>query len=201
MVWNKKQRTYVQVNIIINLLKIKTTNFNKLTVQAKIKSTFRNSKIALLQINNILRTFLSNSLIHYFNLYILVLVNWSTCRPTVCFSLFAFWLHRVSAFQKSNDFHKWNAKIIPTLSSFFAGILIDTLTVFSRWRCRNLGEKLQHVYTNLQLQLSKQKISETQTPSLTAVLDFPELFQNYANPEFFSMNCNRTCIKSSTGTD
>ena len=31
--------------------------FNKLTVQAKIKSTFRNSKITILQINNILGTF------------------------------------------------------------------------------------------------------------------------------------------------
>ena len=36
---------------------MKTINFNKLTVQTEIKSKFRNSKIALLQINNILRTF------------------------------------------------------------------------------------------------------------------------------------------------
>ena len=35
--------------------------------------------------------------------------------------------------------------------------------------CRNLGEKLQHVYTNLRLQSSKQKISEAQKPSLTDV--------------------------------
>ena len=42
-------------------------------------------------------------------------------------------------------------------------------SLFSRWRCRNLGENLQHVYTNLRLQLSKQKISEAQKPSLTDV--------------------------------
>ena len=41
--------------------------------------------------------------------------------------------------------------------------------MFSQWCCRNLGENLQHVYTNLRLLSLKQKTSEAQKPSLTNV--------------------------------
>ena len=50
--------------------------------------------------------------------------------------------------------------------------------VFSRWCCYKLGKRLQHVYTNLQLQQSKQKISEAQEQSLSHFHNYP-CHQNY----------------------
>ena len=87
--------------------------------------------------------------------------------PTFFFSLSVrilvapgFCLPEIQSFSQS---YLRSAKIIPTL------LLIDT-------HCSRDGvvvtlnrEKLQHVYINLQLQSSKQKISGQQKPSLTVV--------------------------------
>ena len=88
--------------------------------------------------------------------------------PTFFFSLSVrilvapgFCLPEIQSFSQS---YPRSAKIIPTFSSFYAGILIDTPCCLTLNR-----EKLQHVYINLQLQSSKQKISGQQKPSLTVV--------------------------------